>query len=353
MITGGGDLEGFGEKLDFFSLPGLMMDEEFKNLAPCDINKNLEEVKKERKDSLFCFFQQYQPEIFVIELYPFGRKAFRFELDPILTDIRNHRLPPCLVYCSLRDILVERNDQLKFEQRIITTLNTLFDGLLIHADENFTSLNETFSRTEDITVPKVYTGYVTPKPAKNSRITIRKNLQIPAKSHLIVASIGGGNVGEELLLSLTAALPYLQTDKYLLQIFTGPYASEDLFEKLKILEDKNLKVTRFSKNFPDWLAAADLSVSMAGYNTCMNILAAGVPALLYPFRYNQEQLMRVEKLTAHVPLSILSEKDLQPESLASLVKNQLHKKRYCSPVNLEGAANTVTHLERWLATMRK
>ena len=46
----------------------------------------------------------------MLELYPFGRKAFRFELDPVLEGIRDRSLGPCRVVCSLRDVLVEKKN---------------------------------------------------------------------------------------------------------------------------------------------------------------------------------------------------------------------------------------------------
>lgn len=347
MITGGSSLDISGESVDFFQLPGLMMDREFNNLTPCDSSRSLDEVKNKRRKTLLHYFVKNKPEIFLVELYPFGRKAFRFELDPVLEGIKNQQLPPCRIYCSLRDILVERSDRGKFEQRIVTTMNTLFDGLLIHGDQKMTPLNETFSRTADITVPMVYTGYVTPQPTADSRRIIREKLKIPAQSPLIVASIGGGNVGEELLTTLAKSFEQLHDENIFLQIFTGPFADTAFFNELQKFASKHLKVERFTPRFPDWLAAADLSVSMAGYNTCMNILAAGVPALLYPFNQNQEQYLRVQKLTERVPFTILGQQDLNPSILANLVRSQLKQKRFISPVSLDGAGNTLKQVEKW------
>lgn len=346
MITGGRRLDLPQGPVRFFQLPGLMMDKTFNNLTPCDINQGIDEVKKERKNLLFQFFEHNHPDIFLVELYPFGRKAFRFELDPVLKSIKNKLLSPCLSLCSLRDILVERSDQKKFEERIITTLNSLFDGLLIHGDQRLVTLEETFTRTSDIAVPIFYTGYVTPKPtADNSRI-LRKKFALPLDARLIVASIGGGNIGGELLISIAKALELIKDNNVFLQIFTGPYAESALLDELEKFTDKRIRVERFTSQFSDWLAAADLSVSMAGYNTCMNSLAAGVPALLYPFRQNQEQYLRVKKLADQVPFTILQSDDLKPDNLASLVVNQLEKTRFISPVNLDGATNSANIVEQ-------
>ncbi len=340
MITGGPEVETDEETIGFFQLPGLEMDQDFKNLRPCNPEMSLQEVKNQRKEILFEFFSKFHPDIFLVELYPFGRKAFRFELDPILTGIRQGTIPPCLCFCSLRDILVEREDKKKFEERIVNTLNKLFDGLLIHSDERITPLDETFSRRVDLIPPIHYTGYVTPKPSGSGRKNIRKKLNLLPRQKLIVASIGGGNVGEELLWATLHAFKRLPTGKYFLQIFTGPYADEKLFAKLQELEADTLRVTRFTKNFPEWLAAADLSVSMAGYNTCMNILAAGTPALLYPFAQNQEQRMRVNKLIKQPQLHLLKAEELEPVRPVTLMERQIKRQRFTTDIDLDGAAQT-------------
>jgi predicted glycosyltransferase len=139
----------------------------------------------------------------------------------------------------------------------------------------------------------------------------------------------------------------IQDDTLFLQIFTGPYAGADLFDELRTYCTPRMSVDRFTPHFPDWLAAADLSVSMAGYNTCMNILAAGVPALLYPFNQNREQSSRVKILAGIAPFTILHQADLRPQQLRELVYNQLKKPRFKSPVNLDGALNTVNQIEKW------
>jgi predicted glycosyltransferase len=84
-----------------------------------------------------------------------------------------------------------------------------------------------------------------------------------------------------------------------------------------------LGVERFSNDFLSWMAAADLSVSMAGYNTCMNILASGTPAIVWPFQQNREQHFRAERLQKRGLLRIVSDNDLAPDRLAGLMQQVL------------------------------
>jgi predicted glycosyltransferase len=353
MITGGAPLDVDEKEVSFFQLPALIMDADFKNLTPYDHHKSLDEVKEIRARLLKDFFKNQQPDVFLVELYPFGRKAFRFELDPVLESIRDKSLCNCPTFCSVRDILVERHDQVKFENRIIRTLNTLFDGVLVHSDKNLIPLDETFSRVGDITIPVEYTGYVTPQPKFPKRSKIRETLGITPETHQIVASIGGGVVGTELLYTLINAMALIKDDNIKLQIFSGPYTKEEEIQFLRSQATSNIKVERFSPYFAEWLQAADLAVSMAGYNTTMNTLSAGVPALFYPFNQNQEQRLRICRLAEMVPFRILEKDDLQPRQLASLILRQLQEKRYTSPVKLDGASTTANLVHSWHSTMKR
>jgi len=371
MITGGAPVEIREEQLQeqivFFQLPGLMMDAEFNNLAPVMTAANLESkppettpatleaIKRQRAALLYTFFQEHNPDVFIIELYPFGRKSFRFELDPVLEAIRDGRLPCCRVFCSLRDILVERHDKAKFERRVITTLNDFFDGLLIHGDKHCIALDATFSRLNDISIPMAYTGYVAPHAPAASRADVRHTFGISEATSLIVASIGGGSVGSELLFGMAEAMSHINNPDAddpdapspHLQIFTGPYINNNDLTRLRGYSDARITVNRYSTEFLQWLTAADLSVSMAGYNTTMNVLQSGVPALFFPFFQNQEQYLRLQALAHNAPLKILEQQDLQPEILAGHIRAQLLQKRFSSSVNLNGVAETVRLIEHW------
>jgi predicted glycosyltransferase len=304
------------------------------------------QVKQERKQLLFQLFQAESPDWFIVELYPFGRKAFRFEINPILEGIRCGELPPCRVVCSLRDILVEKKDPAAYETGVVDILNRYFDALLIHADPQVLKLDETFSRLTEIAVPIVYTGYVTPKPAPDARAKLRRQLGIGQDEILIVASAGGGSVGNTLLEAALEAFRLMKIDEPLyLHIFTGPFLGEEAFERLRRIAGRRIQVFRFTSDFLSYLSGADLSVSMAGYNTCMNIAAARVPALVWPFPQNREQGLRAVRLAELGILQVLSEEDLHPPRLCAIMRQGITlRSRSVSGIDLNGAENTA----RWL-----
>ena len=331
-------------------LPGLMMDSEFNNLFPTESGKAIEEVKKNRKRILFDCFEKISPDLFLVELYPFGRKAFHFELDPVLKGIRNKDLPSCRVVCSLRDILVEKKDPVAYEKRVIRILNNCFDALLVHGDPRLLKLDETFTRIPEIDIPLVYTGFVARKPELQARPKLRKKLGILGSEILVVASAGGGAVGAPLLEAVIKAFTDLNPDRNrYLYVFTGPFTRPDEFKRLQRLSGQSVKVSRFTPDFLSYLAAADLSVSMAGYNTCMNILATQVPALVWPFPQNREQRLRAERLARFGLLEVLDAKDLRASRLAGMMEQKLARKTASRfRADLDGAEKSAEWLERWM-----
>jgi predicted glycosyltransferase len=343
LVTGGSQVSAqLPSHVREMHLPELMMDQEFSSLYSPEEGKSVAQVMQERKQLLFHLFETEAPDLFIVELYPFGRKAFRFEIDPIVEGIRCGTLPRSRVICSLRDILVEKKDQVAYEARVIDILNRYFDALLIHADPRVLTLDQTFSRLKDITIPMVYTGFVTPKPAPDAGTKLRQQLGIDREEILIVASAGGGTVGNSLLEAVAGAFELMNRDKPAhLHVFTGPFLSEEAFERLRRIPNRRIRIFRFTADFLSYLSGADLSVSMAGYNTCMNIAAAQVPALVWPFPQNQEQGLRAGRLAQLGILQVLSDEELQPRRLSTMMEQVLSLRSH-SPVaiDLNGAETT-------------
>jgi len=361
LVTGGGTVNAaLPVHVRHISLPGLRMDENFKGFFSLDKHRRVDEIRQERRELLLDLITREKPDLFLVELYPFGRKAFRFELDPVLDLIRQDPGFHCRVVCSLRDILVEKKKSDEYESRVVAALNQWFDALLIHSDPACISLDATFSRINEIRIPIRYTGFVTPfpKPAEVSRI--RKETGLKPEESLIVVSAGGGNVGADLLKAAAAAQSILDNRmKTRMKIFTGPYMEPGHVDIIKSLASSRVVVESFSNEFVSLLGASDLSISMAGYNTCMNIMAAGVPALVRPFAQNREQRFRARILGDYADMTLLEDDDLHPENLSAIICDRLIssaeiRRQHCAdpvgspekrPVNLMGAAGTAAWIE--------
>ncbi|MEI6261251.1 MAG: glycosyltransferase [Deltaproteobacteria bacterium] len=355
LVSGGAPMNmPVPEHIREVSLSPLSMDPDFSRLESDSDFGTVEQIKAARQQVLYDLFLCECPDIFMVELFPFGRKAFGFELIQIFDGIRQKRLCPSRVVCSLRDVLVEKKDTLTYESRVIAALNQWFDALLIHSDAAIVKLDETFSRMTDIRIPVVYTGFVTPRPLKNDRTAIRHKLRIDDDSRLIVASAGGGKVGFVLLNAVILAFEKisLEADAYL-QVFTGPFMESDAVRHLQEMGTDRIVVSQFTPDFPAYLSAADLSVSMAGYNTCMNIMAAQVPSLVWPFSQNREQRLRAERIAEMGGMQILEDADLEPKHLAGLMtRNLTERTRPGYSVDLDGAVHSLDWIQSWMEIQR-
>ncbi|MDY0038847.1 MAG: glycosyltransferase [Desulforhabdus sp.] len=340
FVEGGEPLPGFipPSHVERVFLTPLVMDSEFSRVEARQ--GNIDEIKAQRRSLLAETFRSYAPDVLIVELFPFGRKFFQFELLPLLQAIRQEQTTVKVV-CSLRDILVEKKDQTSYEKRVLNILNSYFDLLVIHSDPALAPLDETFYRIDQIRIPIEYTGFV-----------VRRIPSAAAKrtAGLIVASGGGSRVGTDLLAATIRAVQILPGKEMKLRAFTSPFAEKD--EQLELADlaaqDQRTRLFPFTPDFLNELAGAELSISMAGYNTCMDILTTGVSALVYPFPQNREQTMRAQKLHQLGVLEVLE--SLQIEYLAAAISARLEKTGPSPNIDsilTEGAANTVRVVEKY------
>jgi predicted glycosyltransferase len=333
FVNGGEPVDGFAfpPHVRVEQLPPVTTDSEFRQQTD-------DQVFATRERRLLELQAAVDPDVTVIEMFPFGRRKFARELVPML-EAKNARTR---IVSSVRDILVAKRDQARHERQAVDWLNRYFDLVLVHSDQRFQSLDETFSLTAEIRCPIEYTGFVSEAPAVTT-------VRVPGIRPNVIASAGGGRVGFELLNAAVQAGRALD-GKIAMHVFTGPYLPEAEYQQLVEQSTPWVQVERYAPDFVDRVAHADLLVSMAGYNTCMNILATGVRALVHPFTGNQndEQSRRARKLEALGLVSVIQAGDLEPARLAARLAACLAQPlpMPASRLDLSGATRTAQSIER-------
>lgn len=345
FINGGEVIRDFAVPpgIEVVNLPAIKTDDEFRTLQAVDSTHNLAEVQAIRTGQLLQLFDSMQPDILMIELFPFGRRKFSFELIPLLDQVQAMGRKTKVV-CSLRDIVVTKQNRQKHEEKVCALMNQYFDLLLVHGDRQFQPLEETFSRISDLHCPVHYTGYVVqPQPQQEAAIAIPQPL--------ILTSVGGGRFGHDLLHCVADAAPILAKQiPHHIQMFTGPFAPDELLHDLqmKAVQCPNLQVDRYTPNLLNYMNKADLSISMSGYNTTMNILTTGVKAMLLPFTGNddQEQTIRSEKLERLGVVEMIHSEELTPEVLAEKAIRCLQKSFDRITFDFDGVNQTAQYLQQ-------
>lgn len=347
FINGGEIVEGFEvpDGVEVVNLPAIKTDSEFQELRVVDSSYTLEEVKDIRCAELLQVFDRFQPDVLMVELFPFGRRRFSFELIPLLKRAKTRGTK---AVCSLRDIVVTKSDRKKHEEKVCKLMNQYFDLLLVHGDPYFQPLEETFSRVADLTCEVKFTGYVVqPQPEPVAELP-----NINPDKPLILVSVGGGRFGHELLDCVVETAPIL---KHLLphqiQVFTGPFMPEwKLLELQSKAVSSNIRVDRYTPNLLSYMQKADLSISMSGYNTTMNVLTTGVRSLLLPFTGNddQEQRIRAEKLAHLGVVEVIRPSDLEPNQFARKIVFYLQQRPTQLKFDCAGVEKTALQLKQFL-----
>lgn len=346
FINGGEVIRGFQVPVgvEVINLPAVKTDETFRELQVASDFGTVEAAFEYRKQRMLSAFERVQPDVLLVELFPFGRRRFSAELLPLLDRAKAHGTK---IVCSLRDIVVTKQDQARHEQKICKLMNRYFDLLLIHGDPRFIRLETSFSRIQDLNCEVHYTGYVvqsapsTPSP------------QLP--SPLILTSIGGGRFGHALLRCVAAASEILEQQiPHRIQMFTGPFAPDTVLQELQDIaaQNSNLDVERYTPNLLSYMQQADLSISMAGYNTTMNVLTTGVRSILLPFTGNddQEQTLRSQRLHQLGIARMIQASELEPQRFAQIVLDCLHQPSPSVKFDLQGVTKTAQLIKTALQT---
>jgi predicted glycosyltransferase len=290
--------------------------------------------KAKRRDALLAVYRRIRPDALIIEMYPFGRRPFRFELLPLLDATRAGPGRP-LVATSVRDILVDKGRPERARETV-DLVRARFDLVLVHGDPGLIRLDASFPLAGEIADRICYTGYVTEKPIQGEA----------AARHAgeVLVSAGGGAVGFPLLAAAIAAKPLSRLRDRPWRIIAGANLADREREALAAMaaQQPGVVLERFRADFTDLLRHCRVSVSQAGYNTVLEVLANRVPAVVVPFAEGSEseQTLRAQLLERRGLLQLVMPDRLTPERLAAAIDRAAAAEPPAVAVDLDGARHS-------------
>ncbi len=245
-------------------------DESFKILLDANNHPIDDAWRETRQDMLMDMADEIQPDLLLIELFPFGRRQFRFELIPLLEAYRGR----IKIVCSARDVIVGKS-RAKRNDEIVDTLYTYFDAVLVHGVEQVIPLGATFPYAGQISQMLIYTGYVVeqPQPSAHSAVGAGE----------FVVSVGGGAVGEDLLRGIVAARPHSTYKDLRWRLIAGNGLPRAIYREIENQCGNGMTIESARSDFIYVLRNCALSISLGGYNTIMDVMSAGCRNLIVPF----------------------------------------------------------------------
>ena len=324
VLSGGPPEPGEAEPFQIVQLPAAhAADATFKTIVDEHGRPIDEAFRAARRERALAALAAHRPHVLLIESYPFGRRAFRFELEPLIAAARAAAPRPAII-ASIRDVLVARDDP-KRAAEIITTVRRDFAAVLVHGDPALVPLGASFPNAAEIADKLHYTGYVCADAAA-----------IPAEGDgagEVIVSAGGGGVGLPLLRAALAARPLSPLAAARWRLLAGPHLPEADFAALTVALPEGVVLERFRPDFPALLRRSALSISQAGYNTTLDLLAAGARAIVVPFAAEREteQALRAALLAARGALHVVPEAELSGPRLAAAIAAALAAPRPAMP----------------------
>ena len=249
---------------------------------PRDPSLTLAEVKPQREAVILDSLKTFRPHVFLVDHAPTGMKG---ELLPALAHIRNH-MARTRVVLGLRDILdapdVVRD--LWKREGIHRLLATHYDEIFVYGSRDLFDAVREYGLDPSIAAKAHYCGYIVRDPLiteDNSTVArARKTIDRPK----VLVTVGGGGDGFSLLDAYLRALRRLPHRTVHTLMVAGPLMN---IEQRRSLESDaaasgDVRIVAHTTELTKLIRRADLVVSMCGYNTTAEILAAKKPSILVP-----------------------------------------------------------------------
>ena len=340
-LASGGMPDGKAADYRFVQLPPVRTQgTDFRNLLDEDGKAATPERLAARREQLVGLVSELSPDIVVTEHFPFGRRQLAGEFLALIAAAREAN-PGVLILSSIRDVLVAPQRPARLAETA-ERIATLFDAVLVHGDPRVLPLEASWPMTPEIAGKLVYTGYLAEPSALRGA---------PADSSGTILVSGGGSAAALPLFETTLAAARLLPQRPF-HLLIGRGVCETDFATLRQSAPDNARVEWARPDFPALLAACSLSISQAGYNTVLDLLQAGRPALLVPFDAGNEteQALRAAALE-RAGLARVVKLAEGPQALAAAIETALARGAPpAAKVDLDGATGTVAAIARLLAS---
>lgn len=305
------------QRCDVVKLPSVGKDSAGRYIAR-HLSLPLDTVLELRCDLIMAAYRAFDPDVIFVDHQLTGLQG---EALPMLRAARGDGR---LTLFGMRDIVdsaevVERDWGSEDCRRV---LEQDYEHILVYGDRGvFDAVNE-YPVLRPFSHKLSTVGYIA------NPLDRKAHRPIPTLDKHVLLTVGGGQDGgeriEAYLNALSIAAPNWKT-----HVVTGPLMDEAQVRSCKTLVDRSrhsesIRISRFREDMPRLIQQADAVVSMAGYNSCTEILQSRKPTVLLPRnQMRQEQRIRAERLTSMgLAQSIVQ---LEPAPLREAVERALSR----------------------------
>ncbi len=287
---------------DHVSLPGITKVEGA--YAPRQVSVSMRHLLSVRSQLLTAAITSFGPDLLIVDRHPFGVDG---ELTPALAELRRQR-PETRIVLGLREVL-DDPDTAATEWSTLGDLRDVrnaFDDIWLFGDRTVHDAVATGEIPAELADLVHHAGYLSvgrwadPAPLRRPK-------------PYVLTMVGGGSDGESLC-SAAAQAPVPAGHRHL--VVTGPQMPATTRRRIRAAANEDTDVVETVPDGLTTIRGAEAAVSMAGYNTVVEVMSTTTPHLLVPRAApRQEQLIRARGLAAAGVAELLAPKDLSPAAI--------------------------------------
>jgi len=344
----------FPERCDFIKLPSRRTP---KTLVEDDDEVGRAHFRRLRSHILREIALGLAPDLVLVDHEPLGAMGeFRDGLWALRTACRHTRF-----IFGLRDIM-DDPERIRAQWRelgVYEALEHVYDGIAVYGSPRLYDVAQAYDIPASVRHKLHYCGFIVRDPPTADAAALRQEFDLPARAPVLLATVGSGSDGYPVLEAAQAAVRCLQERYPELHsvMVTGPFMPPEERARLEARAPRACRVVSFADNFK-LMAAADVILSMGGYNSVCEALVTGRPLVIVPrATHKVEQQIRAETLAAHGLARWVHPRELSGHQLSAaldwaLCRDRQGHERLVREVvpSFDGATRLVTYLSRWLRT---
>jgi predicted glycosyltransferase len=335
--------------LDYVKLPCLNRGESGK-LSAKYLNTETDETVKLRSEIILATAINFKPDMFLVDKKPDGIAG---ELKATIKYLQCV-LPETKLILLLRDILDSPEVTIPEWKN-----NGYHESIYFYYNQILVvGMPEIFDLTKEYQFPahtakKVrFCGYICKEPGLKTGSILRQELQIKSDEQLVLVTPGGGQDGDYLIENYFASLEHLpESHKLKSVIMCGPEMKASQKQAFYETAQKypQVQISEFTDDLMSYMEAADIVVSMGGYNTVTEILSLGKKSIIVPrVKPAKEQLIRAERLDELGLVKMIHPDCLTPQGLMETILEQLRDSTSHLPgvsrLDLDGLPQTTSYI---------
>ena len=339
--------------VDFIKLPSVIK-VDTGSYVPLGLRIGRQKAKAIRSSTIKSAVGQFKPHVFLVDHVPAGVYG---ELLPTLRMLGAEDDPPAIVL-GLRDIIDDPKVVCKLwrDEKTYQTIREYYDEVFIYGCPEIFDAAHDYGISAEFPRRVRYCGYVGSEGPLKTKEQVRGDLRVE-KERLVVITAGGGHDAYPLMQSCLDAFLFIGRDiPFEVVIITGPLMEPEQREHLRT-QARSLggRVLACVEDPPSFINAADLVITMAGYNSLCEIVSLKRKALVVPrLGPRAEQRIRARLFQERGLIDVLDPSEVSPRNLADRIVQDLERTdlpAVGATVDMSGARDAACRL-RALARMR-